>query len=153
MTPPSSAREALIVEALGEVARLLDRVEALTLSLEAARIALDSASSQLHGDLKSLGADLRVVTHQAKFSVVEHVLKRVNKAASDSMAAQTQAMAAAARLVFSEQANSNLSRLCKLLQQVVHRVDRPWEIWMTHAATAGASAFLTWCVYSWYTIR
>jgi len=153
MTYPSSAREALIVEALGNVAQLLDRVEALTLSVNAARIALDSASAKLHGDLKALDADIQVVTHQAKVAMVDHVLKRVNKAASEAMATQAQAMTSAARLAFSDQAESNLPRLIKLLQNALQRIDRPWEVWMTHAATACASGFLTWCVYRWLAFR
>jgi DNA anti-recombination protein RmuC len=153
MNPPSSAREALIVEALGEVARLLDRVEALTLSVDTTRTALECASAQLNRDLAALGADLQVVAHHAKVGVVEHVLKCVNKATSDTMAAQARAMASAARLAFSEQADSNLARLNKLLGQVVHRVDRPWETWMTHVATAVASSLVTCCIYSWFTFR
>jgi len=153
MTSPSSAREALIVEALGDVARLLDRVEALTLSADSTRIALECASAQLTRDLASLGTDIQVIAHQAKVGVVEHVLKRVNKAAGDVMAAQAQAMASAARLAFSEQADSNLARLTKLLGQVPYRVDRPWETWMAHVATAVASSLVTCCIYSWLTFR
>lgn len=153
MTHPSSAREALIVEALGHVAQLLDRVDALTLSVDAARIALEDASAQLQSDLKVLDADIQVVTHQAKVAVVEHVLKRVNKAAGEVIATQAQAMAAAARLAFSEQADSNFPRLIKLLQSALQRIERPWEVWMTHAATACASGFLCCCVYSWFTCR
>ena len=37
MNPPSTAREALIAEALGDVARLIDRVEALTPAMDKAR--------------------------------------------------------------------------------------------------------------------
>jgi len=153
MNSPSSAREALIVEALGEMARLLDRVEALTLSADTTRTALESASAQLNRDLASLSTDILIVTQQAKVGVVEHVLKRVNKATSDAMAAQAQAMASAARLAFSEQADSNLARLTKLLGQVVHRVDRPWETWMAHVATAVASSLVTCSIYSWFTLR
>jgi len=153
MNSPSSAREALIVEALGEVARLLDRVEALTVSADTTRIALECASAQLSRDLASLGTDIQVVAHQAKVGVVEHVLKRVNKATGDAMAAQAQAMASAARLAFSEQADSNLARLTKLLGQVAHQVDHPWETWMTHAATAIASSLVSCCICSWFTFR
>jgi hypothetical protein len=62
-------------------------------------------------------------------------------------------MASAARLAFSEQADSNLARLSKLLGQVVHRVDRPWETWMAHVATAVASSLVTCSIYSWFTLR
>jgi hypothetical protein len=49
MSHPSTAREAFIVETIGEVAALLDRVEAVTPALDASRLALVSASAELAG--------------------------------------------------------------------------------------------------------
>jgi hypothetical protein len=57
-------------------------------------------------------------------------------------------MSAAARLTFSTQVDSNLARLTNALQQVIQRVDRPWDLWLTHAATAAVSAAVTWWVVS-----
>ena len=47
MNRPTSAREALIVEALGDVALLLDRVESLMSSMETGRLELANASAHL----------------------------------------------------------------------------------------------------------
>ena len=44
---PSTAREALIVETLGEVAALIDRVEAVAPSMDASRQTLVQASAEL----------------------------------------------------------------------------------------------------------
>ena len=153
MTHPSSAREALIVEALGDVARLLEQVEELTRSVEAARTAMVTASAQLHSDIKSFSTDVRLATDQAKVGAVAYVRTQALKAARESMLAQAQAMATAARRLFAENADANFSHLLKVLQQVAQRIDRPWEIWMTYAATAVASAFLMWCIYTWYILR
>lgn len=46
---PTTALEALIAEALGEVALLLDRVEILISSMEVERLALANASAELSG--------------------------------------------------------------------------------------------------------
>jgi len=43
MNQPTTVREALIVEALGDVALLLDRVDSLTSSMEVGRLALAHA--------------------------------------------------------------------------------------------------------------
>ena len=92
MSVPSTSREALIVEALGEVARLLDRLGTLSASLQEARNALNDASTGLHGDLKSLGEDLQLVMRQAEVELLRRVLHRVDDATTESMAVQAKAM-------------------------------------------------------------
>ncbi len=53
------------------------------------------------------------------------------------------------RLALSAQVDATLARLNASVQHLVQRIDRPWELWVTHAATAVASAVLTWFVVSW----
>jgi len=144
MNAPSTAREALIVEALGDVAALLDRVEALTSSMEAARLALDNAGSELGNRLKDFEAEVSAVTQQVKLKAVEHIARRVGETTNIAIEKQTRAMNSAARLAFSAQVDSNLARLISSLQQVLQRVDRPWDLWLTHAATAATSTGMTW---------
>jgi hypothetical protein len=146
MTGINTAREALIVEALGDVARLLDRVDTLSSSMEAGRLALANANAQLSDRLKAFEAEIASLTQQAKVRVVEHVVRRTNEAARESIETQARAMNAAARLAFSSQVDSNLARLTTTLQQIIRRVDRPWNLWLTRAATAAVSAGITWSV-------
>lgn len=153
MNGPATAREALIVEALGEVALLLDRIESLTSSMEVGRLALANASAELDSRLKAFEARTTSVAQQVQVRAIEHIIKRTAKAASDSVESQARAMNAAARLAFSAQVDSNLARLTSLLQQTLHRVDRPWDLWLTHAATAAASAAVTWWVVSSFPFR
>jgi hypothetical protein len=141
------------VEALGEVAVLLDRIESLTSSLEAGRLALATASARLDDRLKAFETGLASVGRQVQASAVEHIVRRSGKAMSDSIEMQAQAMNAAARLAFSAQVDSNLARLAALLQQALQRVDRPWDLWLTYAATAAASVALTWWVVSSFAVR
>ena len=148
MSQPTSAREALIVEALGEVALLLDRTESLTASLEVGRLALANASAELSDRMKLWEVGTEKLAQQVQAKAVEHIVRRTGKAASDSIELQARAMNAAARLAFSAEVDSNLARLTRSLQQDLHRVDRPWDLWLTHAATAAVSAAFTWWVVS-----
>jgi len=146
MNGPSTAREALIVEALGDVASLLDRIESLTASMEVGRLALANASAELDGRLRAFETGTTALTRQVQARAVEHILKRTGQATTDSIEAQARAMNAAARLAFSAQVDSNLASLNKSLQGALQRVDRPWDVWLTHAATAAVSATLTWWI-------
>ena len=148
MSQPTSAREALIVEALGEVALLLDRIESLTASMEVGRLALANASAELSERMKLWEVGTEKVARQVQAKAVEHIVRRTGKAASDSIELQARAMSAAARLAFSAEVDSNLARLARSLQQVLHRVDRLWDLWLTHAATAAVSSAFTWWVAS-----
>jgi phage shock protein A len=153
MNGPTTAREALIVEALREVAHLLDRIESLPSSMEVGRLALANASAELGDRLKAFEAGIASVSQKVQASAAEQLVRRAVKATSDSIETQTRAMNAAARLAFSTQVDSTLARLTASLQQVLHRVDRPWDLWLTHAATAAASAAVTWWVVSSFAFR
>jgi len=146
MNGPATAREALIVEALGDVALLLDRVESLASSMDAGRLALAKANSELGERLSAFEAGMASITQQAKARAVEHILRRTGEATRQSIELQAAAMNEAARLAFTAQVGSTLARLTTSLQQFMQRVDRPWDLWLTHAATAACSAVLTWFV-------
>ena len=148
MSEPTTAREALIVEALGEVALLLDRIESLTSSMEVGRLDLANASAHLDSRLKAFEVGTTSVAQQVQVKAIEHIIRGTGKATSDSIESQARAMKTAARLAFSAEVDSNLARLTHTLQQVLHRVERPWDLWLTHAATAAVSAAFTWWVVS-----
>ena len=153
MNGPSTAREALIVEALGDVALLLDRVESLRSSMEAGRQALASANAEFADRLKAFEVAMASVTQHAKVKAVEHIARRTGEVTKISIEAQTRAMSEAARLAFSAQLGAPLARLTATVQRLIQRVDRRWELWLTHAATAVASAVLTWFVAVWPVFR
>lgn len=144
MNQPTTVREALIAEALGDIAHLLDRVESLTSATDSRRLALEQASAQLDARLGAFGAGMSSLTHQAKTKAVEHILQRTGEAARQTVEAQTRAMEEAARLAFEAQVEPMLARINASFRQIAHRVDRPWDLWLTHAATAAVSAVFTW---------
>ena len=148
MSGPATAREALIVEVLGEAALLLERIESLTSSMEVGRLELANAGAHLDSRLRAFELGTASVAQQVQVKAIEHIIRRTGKATSDSIELQARAMNAAAWLAFSAEADSNLARLDHALQQVLHRVERPWDLWLTHAATAAVSAAFTWWIVS-----
>ena len=145
---PTTAREALIAEALGEVALLLDRVEALTSSMEVGRLALANAKAELADGLKAFEIAISSVTQHAKVKAIEHIVRRTGEATTLSIEVQTRAMSEAARQAFTAQFDSTVARLTASVEQLIEREGRRWELWLTHVATAVASAVLTWLVAS-----
>jgi hypothetical protein len=156
MNTLSTAREAFITEALGEVATLLDRVEAVSPALDTSRLALISASTELAHQVMSFESRMAVITENAKVQAVKHIAHRTDEIARGSVEAQTRAMEEAARALFRAEVGPSIQRLIMPLQQLAdlaHRGARPWEHWLTHAATAAVASALTWLLAAWLWIR
>jgi len=81
MNRAGTAREALIVEALGDVALL-----------------------------QAFDTSLSSMTQQAKSKAIEHIVRRTGEAARQSIETQTRAMNEAARLAFMGQAEATFVR-------------------------------------------
>ena len=65
MTHPNTTREVLIVEALGEAAKLIRQVEALAPALDESRQALADAHSGLAGQLAAFEAHVLALTEKS----------------------------------------------------------------------------------------
>jgi hypothetical protein len=91
------------------------------------------------------------ITERVKRQAVKHILVRTDEAARRSVDTQTRAMAEAAQTLFKAEIGPALQRLAMPLQRLVQRVDRPWQQWLTHAATAAVASAATWAlaVYLW----
>ena len=144
MKPPSTAREALIAEAIGEVARLLDRVEALMPALDASREAAAEAGSQLAAGLEALEDRMAAVTDTARTQVVRHIVRRTEDAGRRAQETQSRAIAAAAREVFRVEVERSIQHLASAVQAASFRKPPAWEAWLTHAATAVTASAATW---------
>ncbi len=144
MTHPSTTREALIVDALGEAAKLIGQVEALAPVLDQSRQALADAHSGLAGQLAAFERQVAALSEKAKVQAVQHILARTDEAARGSANVQARAMADAARVAFGAELGATLQRL----QAAVPRSAEPsrwrWEPWLTHAAAAATSSAVTW---------
>lgn len=140
MSSPNTTREALIVEALGEAAKLIRQVEALAPALDQSRQALADAHSGLSGQLTTFEAQVLALTERAKVVAVKHILTRTEEAARQTADLQSRAMADAARVAFGGDLGATLQRL-----QSLHTRPGPrWEPWLTHAAAAATASAATW---------
>lgn len=140
MTHPSTTREALIVEALGEAEKLIRQVEALAPALDQSRQALADAHSGLARQLAAFEAQVLALTEKAKVQAVKHILARTDEAARRSIELQSRAMADAARVAF----GADLGAATQRLQTQHERPGRRWEQWLTHAAAAATASAATW---------
>ncbi|RVT49589.1 hypothetical protein ENE75_18190 [Rubrivivax albus] len=142
MKPATTAREALIAEALGELARLLDRVEALQARSEASRQALDDAQQQLAEQLAGFEARIQALTEQARLQAVQHIVARTDEAARQAIDRQSRAMDDAARVAFGAELGATLQRL----QSALARQPVGVPAWLSHAATAAVASAATWAL-------
>ncbi len=139
MNNPSTTREALILEALGEAARLIRQVEALAPALDESCQTLAEARGGLAGQLATFQAQILALTEKAKVQAVRHILASTD----DAVEAQAQAMAMAANRLFDSRVDPRIQQLVSVIARQVERLDHPWELWLTHAATALVSCVAT----------
>jgi hypothetical protein len=125
MMQPNTTREVLIVEALGEAAKLIRQVQALA-----------DAHSGLAGQLAAFEAHVLALTEKSKVVAVKHILARTEDAARQSAEVHSRAMADAARVAFGAEVGAALQRLKSLHE----RPERRWERWLTHAAAAATAS-------------
>lgn len=146
MTHPSTTREALLVEALGEAAKLIRQVEALVPTLDRSRQALVDAHRGLAGQLAAFEAQVTTLTGKAKVQAVTHIAARTDEAARRSIDLQARAMTEAARVAFGAEVGASLQRLHSSIQRLLERPGRAWEPWLTHAAAAATGSAVTMLV-------
>ena len=144
MKPASTTREALIVEALGDAAKLIRQVEALAPALDESRQALADAHCALAGQLAAFETQILALSEKAKVQTVKHILARTDEAARQSVDLQARAMADAARVAFGAELGATMQRLQSALQARLERPERRWEPWLTHAAAAATASTATW---------
>lgn len=150
MSDPTTAREALIAAAIGDVAKLLDRIEAIVPALDGSCRALQRASTRLDEELGGFERRLAAMTERAKVHLVQHVAGRTDEAARRSIALQGQAMADAARVAFGAELGATMQRLQATLQPLIERRERAWEQWLTHAAAAAVASAATWGLLAYF---
>ena len=151
MNPPATAREALLIEALGEMGDVLDRVEALMPAMEAGRRSLAEAHEMLSAQLSSLEVRMVASVEAAKNGAVDHISERTRQAARHSIELHLKIMEEAARALFLKELAPALRGLVQPLlhvREVLRNSARPWDTWLTHAATAAVASLFTWLLAS-----
>lgn len=140
MNEPVGAREALLIEAIGEMVNLIDSVDRLTPELREASRDIGRASEGLRGSLAGFETQVLALTEKVKVVAVKHILARTEEAARQSADLQSRAMADAARVAFGADLGATLQRL----QSLHVRPGPGWEPWLTHAAAAATASAATW---------
>jgi uncharacterized protein (DUF1800 family) len=148
---PSTAREALIVEAIGDVAQLLQRVDALKAALDERCESLLQASAAFENQVMAFDRQIAATTQNVKTQTVKYMAAQTADASKRSIEHQSQALADAARVAFGAELGATMQRLQMTLRPLLEKRDRWWESWLTHATVAVASATATWAllVYVW----
>ena len=149
MTAPSTAREALIAEAIGDVAQLLQRLEAVAPVIDESCQALLLANATLRDELAGFERRMAAITENAKTQAVKHIAARADEAARRVIDQQGRAMADAARVAFGAEIGATMQRLQTALQPLIERPgrdERPWERWLTHTAAAAGAGAAKWAL-------
>ena len=148
MNHPGSAREVLIAEAIGDLARLLERAEALQPAMLESRQALVNAHAQLADQLTTFETHVAALTEKAKVQAVKHILARTEEAARQSVQVQTRALTEAAQAIFMEEIRKELQR-----DSVPHQTQQRWGRLLGHAVTAALASLLTWVLAAYLGAR
>ncbi len=151
MNDLTTAREALVAEALGEVARVAERLDAVVPAIDASREALTQASANLSDQLTSFETRMTAIAENAKGVAIRHIAQRTDELARSSSEAQLRAMQTAAMTLFRDELHPALQRLAGSLQQQ-SRLARV-ESWLTHAAVAILASALSWATAAWLWAR
>lgn len=149
MNRPSTAKEALIAEALGEVAKLIDRVEAVAPVMNSSRQALVQVSETLVHQACAFDNRMSALTQKTVDVASTHIVRRANEVTAKTLDTQILAMQSAAREMFNKEfhpvVNQVLAQLAHLARLAQPR-KYPWVPWLTHGAAFVSGAALTWLV-------
>ncbi len=140
---PITAREALVVEAIADAARLLECMERVVPAMDESRTALKQAGLALDQRLEDMGKQLTELSQMTQRRAVEYIAQRTKALADTSIEHQTTAMTQAGHRIFHEEVGSTLKQLTASLTHVLAESKRPWRLWWSHATTALTSAVLT----------
>ncbi len=151
MNPTSTIQEALLTEVLVDLARLLDRAEALRVVNIESHDGLIGAHAQLVDQLTAFASQVGELTERAKVQTVKHILARTDEATRLAIDTQGKAMAKAANQLFDSRVDPRIQQLVSVIARQVERLDHPWELWLTHAATAVTASASTLAIvaYLW----
>ena len=149
----STTREALLAELMGDMAKLLDRVDTVTPAINDARRKMMVAAQELAAGVAPFKAHMVDIAVETRTTAVEHIVSRANGASAKLIEMQTRAMLDLSKAIVDKEVAPPLRQLAWNLEQLLQRTRRPrWEAWASHAATATVSAicsamFVLYVVY------
>jgi hypothetical protein len=138
-----NARELLIIEALGDISKLLDRVQAVSSGLEAASEKALTASSDLQSLAAGMDARMAMLVDASKTHVVKHIVQRTDEITRSAADKQSQAMEALAKALFDTELRAALQRLGHFMDARIARRNLRDAV-LTHLAVAAAAVTATY---------
>lgn len=143
MNRPSTAKEALLAEALGEMASLIGRVETLAPELEASRQALVRSHEELVNEVAIFKTQMTQVIGFAKVQTAKHIGQSADDATKKLIAIQTESMQSAGRELFRAEIHPVLRQVAQQLQELAERQSRHVVTIWTYAGAAIAGCVLS----------
>jgi len=152
MNRPTTAKEALIAEALGDMAALIERLETLAPELQASRQALVLSHKELVNEVAIFKAQMTEVIGFAKVQTARHIGQSADDATKKLIATQTESMQSAGRELFRAEIHPIARQVSQQLQALAERQSRHVATIWTYAGAAiggaalslASAAFWTW---------
>lgn len=147
MTPLQTAREALVVEALGEVTVLADRIEAASAQLSSVTAALAQTCERLEAQCTAADQHMLRLAEHARGVAAKHIANSSRSLMREAAEVECQALAAFSRALFHSELNPALS---SLVQAAKACAESQWRLngWAC-ATSAAVSAILTGALTSY----
>jgi AcrR family transcriptional regulator len=140
---PSNSREALIAEALGEFHRLLERIDAVQPRLEDTADRIEQTAATLHADVDPFRKQVVEFFYENQKKAAANASRITGEHALKVFVAQTDELKKSAHAIFAEEVTPPLRQLTAELRAAIRQAHRPWDQWLTHAATAAGTAALS----------
>ena len=144
MTDPATLREALIAEAIGDVARMNQRLEVLAPLLDEKADRLNQAVRGLGDAVVSFDNRVAAISERAKLQTAQYMATRAEELTRKLVAQNSQAMADAARIAIGAELGATLHCWQAVMQPLIERAARPWETWLGYAAALSTGTLLGW---------
>lgn len=145
----SDTREVLIAEALGDFVKVLDRIEAVTPSLENSCSRLELTADRLLVNIEPFQKRIIEMALETQNRADAHIVEQANRVMRKTVVEQTAAMQESARRIVMDEVVPSLDRVAGQVREANLREQPTWTTWLTHAAAAVSAASCT-CVLMVY---
>ena len=147
MNRPTTAKEALIAEALGDMAGLIDRLEKLAPVMSTAHQELVQGSHALVSEVSMFEFRMSDISQKAVELGLKQIEQKASGVCAQTLNSQILAMQSAAREMFNKEFHPVVSRTVTQLEYLA-RLAQPdqnrWLPCLTHGASFVTGAALTW---------
>lgn len=156
MNRPSTAKEALIAEALGDMAALIERIEKLGPVMDISHRQLVQISKDLVREVSMFETRMTDFTFKAVDVAAKQIDQRTNEAATKILNTQIAVMKTAAHETFNKELLPVVNRVVSQLEHLARLAQPdqiPWLSWLTHGAAFVTGAALTWLAVVMSSVR